>query len=450
MHHINKITTTITQTLASLPATSHIWVAYSGGIDSQVLLHAIAQARQDFPRLSISAVHINHGLMADADQWEKHCQTTCRQLKINYLLKKITVPHIKGESPEETARKARYAAFTTILKKHDYLFTAHHQDDQAETYLLQLLRGAGAKGLASMPVQIPFAKGLLCRPFLSISRAQIVDYAQQQQLTWVEDQSNHDTKFMRNFLRHEIMPLLQKKFPNAIHTIARSAEHNATTEQLLQEYAAQDLEQLDIEKYDGLYFYLDIEELKKLTVPRQMNLLRYWIHQQKFLMPSTIKLQHIINDVINSSEDAQPLVSWENAEVRRYKNRLCLMRPLPPLDQQPITWHIANKLTLPNNLGTLSARKTKGVGLYLGNKKTITVKFRHGGEKCKLIGRKGTKELKKLFQEWDIPTWLRDRIPLIFIGKELAAIANYAICEPFSAKKNQTGWEIINNVKTPY
>ena len=420
---------------------NNIFVAYSGGIDSHVLLHALAQLRQTFPKLKLTAVHVHHGLFQAANDWVQHCRQVCDELKVGLQIINVKVKCSAGLSVEEQARIARYQALTKLLQAGDLLITAHHADDQAETCLLQFLRGAGIKGLASMPVMISFAQGFLARPFLSISRQDLLEYAQKNNLSWIEDDSNHNLKFTRNFLRYTIMPEFKKRWPNINKTIMRVAKNCAEANELLQELAKQDIEELK----GSVKNTLAIAKLQKLSLARQKNVLREWLHAQGFRLPSAIKLKHIISDVINARTDADPCIVWQEVEVRRHQDNLYAMSPLFKFNNKvDLSWDGKNPLKLPGNLGILRCEKAMGQGLKAEVfSKNIVVRFRQGGEQCKLPNREGTHKLKKLFQEWGVPSWQRDRIPLLYINDQLAAIVGYAVCSELAAFNNEVGMSLL-------
>ncbi|OGT06592.1 MAG: tRNA lysidine(34) synthetase TilS [Gammaproteobacteria bacterium GWF2_41_13] len=418
----------LTAFLSNICRANTVYVAYSGGVDSHVLLHALAGLRDPY-RFNLHAVHVHHGLLPHADQWAKHCEKIGTENKIAYTNISVTVRLEKGDSIEEAARTARYQALANLLNIGDLLFVAHHQDDQAETCLLQCLRGSGPRGLASMPTQIPFAKGLLIRPFLNTSRQMILNYARQHQLTWVEDESNHDIRFSRNFLRYRVMPLLKERWPSAGHSLMQVASHAAEAETLLQTLAEIDFKQA----YQNVTNTLSIDYLRSLPFIRQKNLLRYWFYQKKMRMPSTQQLEQIIPSVIDAKQDATPCLRWKNTEVHRYQNQLYLNTISPTINSSLIIpWpDYRTPLMLPNALGTLTAEIKTGEGIDPEKMQHITVRFRQGGETCKLPYRTVTHSLKKLFQAWKIPTWQRAHFPLVYIEEQLANIPNYIVCRNF-------------------
>lgn len=401
---------------------NNIYLAYSGGLDSQVLLHILAILKEENPELKISAIHINHGLSNNADLWANSCNTTCNKFNIPFIEKKVHVPnlHTKGHSLEATARHLRYAAFAEILKQDDYLLTAHHKDDQAETLLLQLFRGAGPKGLSAMPEKIPFQKGFLVRPLLNFTREDLKKYAKENNLEWNEDESNADVNFDRNYIRHEIMPLIKKRWPSAHISVARAANHYAEATELLEELAKQDL----LNSKGTQPNTLSITKVLLLPKARQKNLLRYWIHSLKLPIPSTIKLETILSNVLMSRKDAMPLVAWQGAEVRRYKDNLYIMPPLLKIPKGLIlNWNDLTKpFVLPHNLGVLNWQEIKKQNPLISDKGKITIRFRQNGETIKFSNRYGTHSLKKIFQEKQIPSWKRETIPLLYCDDKLLHI----------------------------
>jgi tRNA(Ile)-lysidine synthase len=403
------------------PAIKKILIAYSGGLDSHALLHLLVQLRKTQPKLQLVAIHINHNLSLNAKLWTKHCKKICKNLRVRCIIKSVKAKvKFKDYSPEEIARKLRYEAFAENLPKNAVLVTAHHADDQAETLLLQLFRGAGPKGLAAMPTKAKFGKGWLVRPLLCFSREELLQYAKEYKLRWIEDESNADIKFQRNLIRHKLMPIIRKTWPGITTTLNRAATLCAAANELLEDLAAEDLVNAVSDK--GA---LAIGALKKLSLARQKNVLRFWLNTLHLPIPSEAKLNEIIRTVINSRSDAKPLVCWQGIEIRRFQNYLYAMAQLLLHDKKQILqFNLRRPLKLPGNLGVLHAKTSKKFLATFKSKK-FTVQFRRGGEKLKLSKRQGTRELKKLMQEWQIPPWLRDRTPLVYCGNEIIAVVGY-------------------------
>jgi len=427
------------QHLLTLPAVPHYWVAYSGGVDSHVLLHALAARRDSLPG-ELGAVHVNHGLQVAATDWAVHCETVCRELGVPLVGLTTDGRPDAGDSPEAAARAARYAVLEQWLPAGHDLLTAQHRDDQAETLLLQLLRGSGVRGLAAMPEVADLGAGLLLRPLLDVSRGELQTYADRHRLHWVEDPSNMDTGLDRNYLRHRIVPELRRRWPAAANTLARSAQHCAAAARILDQVAADDLAILQGPAADTLM----LDGLRGLSLERQRNALRYWLRERCGVVPSTAVLTRILHDIAASRPDASPCVRWGGFEVRRYRGRLYLLRQAavsrPGLR---LAWSMRGSLELPDAGGTLRASRVAGQGVRVtAVAGPVAVAFRQGGERCRPAGRRQHHSLKKLFQEQGVPPWERPRVPLVYIGEELAAVAGFWVCEPFSAAPGEPGFSI--------
>lgn len=407
--------------LHDLPA-QEFWVAYSGGMDSHVLLHSLTQLRSLHPEIKITAIHINHALSANAEAWNEHCRKICTQLQVDYVDKTIDVKTQlkKKHSMEAVARKLRYAIFADYLPKDACLLTAHHADDQAETVLLQLLRGAGVKGLAGIAAKTNFGKGWLVRPLLEFSRQDLFAYAKERDLKWIDDESNLDLKINRNYVRSKILPLLTQRWLGVTKTLNQVAKNAADADELLNILAVEDYANV----VGDVANTLSVTKLLNLSAARQRNVLRFWLSQLNFSIPSSIKLEHIQKDVLHCQIDATPLVHWHGAEVRRYLDNIYAMPPLMPHDAAgEFIWDLKQDLVLPK-VGILRASFNDGAQ----NVVPVIVKFRRGSECLRMPGR-GTHALKKMFQEWKIPTWQRDRIPLIYRDDELLVVAGYCVGE---------------------
>jgi len=420
-----------------------LWVAYSGGCDSHVLLYSLAALRSEITA-EIKAIHINHGLSPLANEWEDHCRKICVALSVPYLAISVNAK-AKDTSPEEAARHARYAEWKALLNKDEVIVLAHHQDDQAETVLIQLLRGSGVKGLAAMPAQQNFSQGLLCRPLLGFLREEIVSYAVTNNLNWIDDPSNFDTDFDRNFLRHDVVPLLETRWPSLKKTLSRAASHQAEADQLLTELAFQDWHHVHNNNQ------INIKALVKLSAQRQRNVLRYWIADIcELLLPNTVQLQRVLDEVITAAEDANPEVFWRGGEIRRYQGLLYAQEKRVKHENMSKLLLLWPDLTTPLKLNSeglkLTATSSLGAGLSQNKLKNaeISVKFRQGGESCRPHGRGQTHQLKKLFQEWQVPPWQRAAVPLIYVNGELAEVVGYCRCEPFVATEEEASWIVAS------
>jgi len=412
--------------LQSLPPAGRYLVAYSGGLDSHVLLHALSRLG-----IKLTALHVHHGLSPNAELWAEHCLAQSAALGVPCTVLRVQVAQGEGSGREAAARSARYAALEQVLEEGEMLLTAHHRDDQAETLLLMLLRGAGVAGLAAMPPLRRFAAGWLARPLLDLPRDALLHYAQMHGLSWVDDESNFDTSLDRNYLRHELLPGLRRRWPAAGRALARSAAHLAEAKELLEELAVTDLNQTG----GGRPGTLSVAALHGLSPPRRRNLLRHWLRGLGLPLPDAAHLHRIEQEVLPARPDAEPEVGWPGAEVRRYRDDLHAMPPLMPLPAMELSWDTAQPLPLPDGRVLIAAAVT-GTGLSAARcaGAGITVRFRVGGECCAPAGRGGQRhELKKLFQEAGVPPWERKRVPLLFVDGVLAQVVGYWICEPYAA-----------------
>jgi tRNA(Ile)-lysidine synthase len=427
------------QQLHRHPGTFCYQVAFSGGLDSHALLHALCRIRAVLDA-EVGAVHVNHGLQLEADHWESHCRQLCADLQVPYVSLRVDGTARRGESPEAAARRARYTALADWLPAQHCLLTAQHQDDQAETLLLQLLRGSGVSGLAAMPVLTTLGAGRHLRPLLAVTREALYQYAIANKLAWIEDPSNTDTAFDRNYLRQQVLPVLRERWPAVASSLSRSASHCAGAARLLADLAEQDLLALT-----GRENTLSLTGLVALPYTRQGNVLRHWIKQVSGKTPSAAVLARIMNDVTGSRRDSEPCVRWGGFEIRRYREELFLLHQAGS-EEQPgaLEWALARPLALPGSGGILTATAETGCGIRAAAVPAgrVRVAWRQGGEYCQPAGRGHHHRLKKLFQEQGIPPWERSRIPLIYIEDRLAAVAGMWICEPFQAGPAESGFMI--------
>ena len=427
----------IVDDLVSLAAGKKVWLAYSGGIDSHVLLHLLATTSH--PDLNFAAtVHVDHGLQAESKNWSQHCADVCKNLNIEYHALQVQVKNIETLGMEAAARAARYQAIDQLLGPEDVLLTAQHQHDQAETLLLQLLRGSGPKGLAAMAAKSTMGKMTVIRPLLDVSQQDIQLYAQQHNLKWIDDPSNVDTRWSRNYLRHKVWPKLEQRWPQAEITLSRSAQHCAEASELLMELAEQDMEFLGINVNSET---LPITELMSLSLARQRNLLRHYIERRQFTLPSTTVLQCVIDEVCLAAQDSEPLVSWSGVEVRRYQQQLYVMSPMQAHDvlQSVVVDGFDKTILIESQLIEWQKTNEKGLkGDVLSHE--VSLGFRQGGERIQLQGQRHHKSLKHLFQQWHIPPWQRDRIPLVFCDDKLIAVVGYGVSDEFAVNEGQQGY----------
>lgn len=435
---MSDLTRSLSQWIAKYSG-SHLVVAYSGGRDSHVLLHALWQQRLSNPTLQLSAIHIHHGLQREAKNWVLHCQKVCQNYDIPLEIIHLQLEIPLGESLENIARQQRYAAFASKIQNHEILLTAHTVDDQAETFMLQLLRGSGPLGLAGIAPLKSLGKGRLARPLLEVSRQRIATYADQHQLSWIEDPTNADHRFRRNFLRHRIFPILHEVDPGFVASIARSSRHCAKGQQLLNEYLQADLETV----LDGSNT-LNISKLKRYSALKQAHLLRYWFTQLNVNLPSTVKLQAILAQMLCAKIDAQPCIAWGKWEIRRHQDKLYVL-PKQKTQLETVTWDLTTHLSLGQSLW--KASQVRGQGIAVSRISCpLTVQFREGGERCKQAGKTFTSSLKKILQTLKIPHWERPFLPLFYQGQNLVAVGDLFVCEGWQVQDpEELGWVIELN-----
>lgn len=397
------------QLLQAPPSATAYCLAYSGGMDSTVLLHLAVAAR--LPNLS--AIHIHHGLQASADDWAAQCQAQCAALCVPLQLVQVTVDAQHPQGPEAAARDARYAALQSSLPNGAVLLTAHHAGDQAETILLRLLRGTGVEGLAAMPVTTTLTSTgtTLWRPLLRISRTSLLRYAQQQGLQWIEDPHNVDPRFSRSWLRQQVMPALHARWPDADQQLARAAEHAADAASLLAGLAASLL--TGLQQVDG---GLPVPGLLALSAAERRLVLRYWLQAQALPPPFAGTLQQLETDVLSAGEIAMPLLRWPGGEFRRYREVLYAGATLQTVPESfSAGWDGLQPLTLPAELGVLRAPQ--------GLPAAAEVRFACGGERIRPKGDAHHRSLKYLTQKALVPPWLRPRLPLLYVAGELVSVA---------------------------
>ncbi|MEJ2128029.1 MAG: tRNA lysidine(34) synthetase TilS [Woeseiaceae bacterium] len=400
-------------------APTRLVIGYSGGLDSTVLLHALAATRDEFGTV-LSAIHVDHGLHEDSANWAQHCATFAKTLGVEFTSLAVDVETNAGQGTEAAARRARYDALRTSIHSGDWLLSAHHRDDQAETLLLNLLRGSGPAGLAGIGEVQPFAEGWLVRPLLSCSRRELQDYANEQGLAWIDDPSNEDRQFDRNYLRHEVMPRLEQRWPEASSRLQQSA--------LLAGEAATMLDQLadtDLQAVSDRPERLSATGLRTLSSERQRNLLRYVVRELGLPAPPSGQLWSVVDDLVPARDDAQPLVEWPGVEVRRYRDCVYILAAAPEAATvEPVTMS-RDGIELGAGMGELQLRPGADIGLSDAViDRGLEIRYRQGGEEIKPLNQRHTKKLKKLLQEEGVVPWMRERLPLVYSGDELVAVGD--------------------------
>ncbi|NJJ55698.1 MULTISPECIES: tRNA lysidine(34) synthetase TilS [unclassified Pseudomonas] len=388
-------------------------IAFSGGLDSTVLLHLLAILAKSETLPPLSAVHVHHGLQAVADAWPSHCQSVCDSLGVPLRVMHVHVP--PGASLERAAREARYQAFTEVARDGEAVLTGQHRDDQAETLLFRLVRGAGVRGLAAMPAHRPLAGGFLVRPLLDVSRAELEAYAGDHQLKWIEDPSNADPRFSRNYLRHRVIPTLTERWPQAVSSLARTAEHLGEAEALLGELACMDLQAADQpSRFPWLLLpSLALVPLRELSDARQRNALRHWLAPLTRLPDS----DHWAGwySLRDAKGDAQPLWRLADGELHRCGERIWWLPGVwSEFSHGSVSWpDPRNPLELPGNgLLKIIGKAPEG---------PLEVRYRQGGEMLDVPGR-GRRDLKRLLNECGVPVFVRGRLPLLYQGEQLLGV----------------------------
>lgn len=412
------------------------WVlGYSGGLDSSCLL----QLLDDFLKShndaapQLLAVHVDHGLHSASADWRRFCQAQCRSRGVELLVREVRVA-VDGHGVEEAARRARYAAFAECLREGDLLFLAHHRDDQMETFLLRLCRGAGPAGMAAMPRRRALPPAELARPLLDVDRSRLLAHARAQGLSWIEDASNADCDIDRNYLRHRVLPLIEARWPGWRGAWQRAIDLSDEARELNDALALADLRDAGQPPWRP---QLPLSALSH-GAARTRNTLRYWLRQLDLPPPPPAAWDNFLPQLAVRG-DAQPQLRWKGGELRRWRGALHAMTPLP-LPEAGRRWEASARLAI-DGMGTLHAQPTLGGGLRAAPG-DWRVMFRQGGERCRPVGAARHRTLKNLLQERGVPPWLRERVPLLYLDGDLAAVGDLWVCEGFSAAAGESAWRL--------
>tara|TARA_B110000240_G_scaffold143649_1_gene158954 strand:+ start:211 stop:1482 length:1272 start_codon:yes stop_codon:yes gene_type:complete len=389
-------------------------IAYSGGCDSTALLYFAKQIAKK-NKINIRAIHVNHNLNKESKKWENHCKEFCKEINVELYIENINIILKPGDSIEEKAREERYFSIYSQMGKKTLMMTAHHGDDQAETFLYQLFRGSGVKGLSSMPRIKKIKKGFHLRPFLAFNKKTLEDFLESKTLSYIEDQSNNNTDFSRNFIRKEILPDIKKKWPSCASTISRSAKNISESYKLNEDLAMIDIQNFLINNICKLNI-----SVRSLDEYRCNNVIRYWISKNNYRMPSSEQIHSIYSNVLNAGNDKAPFFLCSEYEIRRHNNYIEIMQPLKKHDSSNIyKWKSSENLIISNLCLNLS---WSDLEKRFDRKIThdVEVRFRKKGENLKFYNSK--KSLKDYMREINMPPWKRERTPLIYIDKELRII----------------------------
>lgn len=408
-------------------------VALSGGVDSVVLLNALVTLRRGSARwrnVALRAIHVNHGLRPEARAWARHCRALCRALDVPLSVRRVTVADLAGRSLEAEARRARYAALGRGLRRHEWLLTAHHEDDQLETQLLQWMRGAGVAGLAAMPPLAAFGRGALVRPLLGETRATLETWARARRLVWVDDDSNVDVRFDRNYLRSQVIPTLRARWPAATTVAARSAAHLREAREMLEALAQMDLASLGAEARS-----IEIAALAMLSPARQRNVLRHWLHREGLVPPDAVHLERIRSELPAARADANPFVSWAGGEVRRFRGRLYALAAIGAEvgarsrdgARRNWNWRRRKRFELGAGAGTLRLVADRHGSIDARSlPPQLWVGTRRGGERLAIKPGGARQTLKELLRSSAVPPWERERLPILYDGAQSAAVVAVA------------------------
>jgi len=423
----------------NLRSFNRIGVGFSGGLDSYVLLHSLAVSFQDTSKLV--AIHVNHGVSKDSDLWEKKCKDIAQGLGISFYTTKLDLEN--SNKSENSLRDARYKAFKEWAQEGDLICTAHHKDDQLETIFFRLIRGTGIEGLKGIPAWREDSNLTFFRPFLNFTKKELLEYAILNKIDWIEDESNLDIKISRNFIRNSVFPLLLKFWPDFGKSLQFLSKEALYSQSILDEVAKIDLESCRLGSFDEL----SVLKVSNFSYQRIRNLLYRWLLESSSIRLSAKQAEEIINLIIQKKESLDHVILISSKDNNNSHDLRMFRRVLYLLPREYCTvlnkykekeWNLQSDLLLPT--GKIGFKETKGKGLSLVHKsKKITVKGREGGERCKPFGRDKSQKLKKLLQESDVSPWLRDRLPLIYVDKELAAVADLWVCDKFHTKPEEVG-----------
>lgn len=435
----------ITGFVAAYPPQTRFVVAFSGGADSLALLHAFARARERNPDLLLRAVHVDHHLHPQSTRWASQCVGICRCLSVELSVLDVDLERNgTGHVGEGLARDARYAAFERMLATRDVLCTAHSQDDHVETMLLNLLRGAGARGLAGIPARRRLGAGIVARPVRDVSRKALHVYAHATGLALIVDPANEDNRYSRVLLRRKVIPVLERRWPGMRATLARAGERARESAELLDALAA-----LDLESAGGIGgATLDIEVLEGLEPARRRNAIGAWLAARGIASPGARRIEQIAREVVGAKSDAVPCVRLGGDEVRRFRRRLHLVPRMHPVAGPVVCpWRIPESLSLDH--GRLAWEACTSGGLDDSVRDTeIIVRIRGDKPKSTKSSHPGGSSLKKRFQSLGIPPWERGRIPLVYAGDVLAAIGSDWINPRLAATSGTRGWRVVWTPRT--
>lgn len=422
----------LNQSLADLAGAGHWYVGFSGGVDSTALLHLLQEwCRTHAGSPPLTALHVNHGLQHQAQEWENHCAWICQFLKVPMLAEEVAVEE-GDHGPEAAAREARYRVFEARLGPGDVLFLGHHLDDQVETFFLRLLRGSGVRGLAAMPARRPLGEGQLARPLLQVSRDQLLHYTDLHGLKCIEDPSNADSALDRNYLRHQILPRLAERWPGYRQTVNRASEHMSSAAASLEAGVETPVTHFSIVGDPGI----DAALLTGQSSESAALVLRAWLRAGGCKAPDQLALAEFLRQLQQADASASPRLQTGSYVLQRYRESVYLTIEPAGVAHSSLSLGPAQSRHMPG-VGEVSLQPGDGEGIWLAPGEELELRWRQGGERCRPIDRDRSTSLKKLLQERRVPPWWRDRIPLFYLGEELLAVGDLWLCH--SSRYGSTG-----------
>lgn len=431
----------VEQCIENSKSTQRYILAYSGGLDSTVLLHVMATLSKSNSNLKFQCIHINHSIQTEANIWQQHCEDTAKRLAVEFQSFKINESCPDGESLEAWAREQRYTILKSLLDETTSLLTAHHQDDQVETFFLNLFRGSGVGGLTAMPETKELGKGKHIRPFLNVTRERLEEYANENNLAWIEDPSNSNNNYDRNFLRNSLLPNIQKRWQGVYKTIFLTSKRMQESQILLKEMAEQDLK-LVLNSKGALSIVL----FQQFNEARQKNLLLHWAKLKQLDMPGQRHIEQCLSDLCSLDKGSKSgCVAWANTEIRRYRDCLYLMQKFNKESLKSIQWSINETVEYEFCKLVTTEERGKGLKKAVFSNDRCELRFRQRGESiyCKSTG--SHIEVKNIFQEHGVLPWYREAIPLIYVDNVLVCIPELMINESYLAEADEIGIEIKLN-----